>query len=38
MLRLIDRPVNSEASTVICETPGEVEGQAADIAWLRERL
>ena len=22
----------------VCETPGEVPGQAADIAWLRERL
>jgi deoxyribonuclease IV len=23
---------------VVCETPGGVDGQAADIAWLRERL
>jgi deoxyribonuclease-4 len=25
-------------TTVIVETPGDVEGQSADIAWLRERL
>lgn len=25
-------------TTVIVETPGDVEDQSADIAWLRERL
>ena len=31
VVRLADAPV-------ICETPGGVEGQSADIAWLRSRL
>ena len=32
-------PSSSAAGApVVCETPGGAEGQAADIAWLRERL
>jgi len=30
--------VRQAGAPVICETPGGAEGQAADIAWLRERL
>ncbi len=30
--------VREAGAPVICETPGGVEGQAADIAWLRERV
>jgi len=30
--------VSAAGAPVVCETPGGVEGQAADIAWLRERL
>ena len=30
--------VRAAAAPVVCETPGGVEGQAADIAWLRARL
>ena len=30
--------VRAAGAPVVCETPGGVEGQAADIAWLRERL
>jgi deoxyribonuclease-4 len=30
--------VRQAGAPVICETPGGVEGQTADIAWLRERL
>ncbi len=29
--------IRSAGAPVVCETPGGVEGQAADIAWLRER-
>ncbi len=30
--------VRDAGVSVVCETPGGVEGQAADIEWLRERL
>jgi len=30
--------VRAAGAPVICETPGGVEGQSADIAWLRERV
>ena len=30
--------VRAAGAPVVCETPGGVEGQAADIAWLRARL
>jgi deoxyribonuclease-4 len=30
--------VNAAGAPVVCETPGGPAGQAADIAWLRERL
>ena len=30
--------VRAADAPVVCETPGGVEGQAADIAWLRERV
>jgi deoxyribonuclease IV len=30
--------VRAAGAPVVCETPGGREGQAADIAWLRERL
>jgi deoxyribonuclease-4 len=30
--------VAAAGAPVVCETPGGAEGQAADIAWLRERL
>jgi deoxyribonuclease IV len=30
--------VRAAGTPVVCETPGGREGQAADIAWLRERL
>ena len=30
--------VRAAGAPVVCETPGGLEGQAADIAWLRERL
>jgi deoxyribonuclease-4 len=30
--------VSAAGAPVVCETPGGAEGQAADIAWLRERL
>ncbi|MDQ3628945.1 MAG: deoxyribonuclease IV [Actinomycetota bacterium] len=30
--------VRTAAAPVVCETPGGTQGQAADIAWLRERL
>ncbi|MGH3453554.1 MAG: deoxyribonuclease IV [Nocardioidaceae bacterium] len=30
--------IRSAAAPVIVETPGGVEGQAADIAWIRERI
>ncbi len=30
--------VREAGAPVICETPGGVEGQAADIAWLRDRI
>jgi deoxyribonuclease-4 len=30
--------VSAAGAPVVCETPGGTEGQAADIAWLRERL
>ncbi len=30
--------VAAAGAPVVCETPGGVEGQAADLAWLRERL
>ncbi|HRW18620.1 MAG TPA: deoxyribonuclease IV [Dermatophilaceae bacterium] len=30
--------VRAAGAPVVCETPGDREGQAADIAWLRERL
>jgi deoxyribonuclease-4 len=30
--------VRSAGAPVVCETPGGTEGQAADIAWLRERV
>ena len=30
--------VREAGAPVVCETPGGVEGQATDIAWLRERL
>lgn len=30
--------VREAGSPVICETPGGVDGQSADIAWLRDRL
>lgn len=30
--------VRAAAAPVVCETPGGAEGQAADIAWLRERV
>ncbi|GAA4391530.1 deoxyribonuclease IV [Ornithinibacter aureus] len=30
--------VRAAAAPVVCETPGGVEGQAVDIAWLRARL
>lgn len=35
---LIVAVVRAAGAPVICETPGGTEGQAADIAWLRERL
>jgi len=40
---LVDREalvavVRAAGAPVICETPGGVEGQSADIAWLRERV
>jgi deoxyribonuclease-4 len=30
--------VRTAGSPIVCETPGGRDGQAADIAWLRERL
>jgi deoxyribonuclease-4 len=30
--------VREAAAPVVCETPGGVQGQAADIAWLKEQL
>jgi len=30
--------VSAAGAPVVCETPGGADGQAADIAWLRERL
>jgi deoxyribonuclease IV len=30
--------VSEAGAPVVCETPGGVDGQAGDIAWLRERL
>ena len=30
--------VRAAGAPVVCETPGGVEGQAADIAWLRKRV
>lgn len=30
--------VGTAGAPVVCETPGGTEGQAADIAWLRERV
>lgn len=30
--------VRAAGAPVVCETPGGVDGQAADIAWLRERV
>jgi deoxyribonuclease-4 len=30
--------VEQAVAPVVCETPGGIEGQAADIAWLRERV
>lgn len=30
--------VRTAGAPVVCETPGGAQGQAADIAWLRERL
>jgi deoxyribonuclease-4 len=30
--------VRAAGAPVVCETPGGTEGQAADIAWLRERV
>jgi deoxyribonuclease IV len=30
--------IAAAGAPVVCETPGEVDGQAADIAWLRDRL
>ena len=30
--------VREAGAPVICETPGGVEGQSADIEWLRERV
>ncbi|MFN8079891.1 MAG: deoxyribonuclease IV [Kineosporiaceae bacterium] len=30
--------VREAGAPVVCETPGGVEGQSADIAWLRERV
>jgi deoxyribonuclease IV len=30
--------VRQAGAPVVCETPGGAEGQAADIAWMRERL
>jgi deoxyribonuclease IV len=30
--------VRAAGAPVVCETPGGIKGQAADIAWLRERL
>jgi deoxyribonuclease-4 len=30
--------VRAAGAPVVCETPGGAEGQAADIAWLRDRL
>ena len=30
--------IRSAGAPVVCETPGGIEGQAADIAWLKERL
>jgi hypothetical protein len=30
--------VAGAGAPVVCETPGGVEGQGGDIAWLRERL
>jgi len=30
--------VRTAGAPVVCETPGGAEGQAADIAWLRERV
>jgi deoxyribonuclease-4 len=30
--------IAAAGAPVVCETPGDVDGQAADIAWLRERL
>ena len=30
--------VRAAGAPVVCETPGGTDGQAADIAWLRERL
>ena len=30
--------IRSAGAPVVCETPGGTDGQAADIAWLKERL
>jgi deoxyribonuclease-4 len=30
--------VTAAGAPVVCETPGGVDGQAADISWLRERM
>ena len=30
--------IRAAEAPVVVETPGEAEGQARDIAWLRERL
>jgi len=35
---LLVRVIRDAAAPVVVETPGEAEDQAADIAWLRERL
>ncbi len=30
--------VQQAGAPVVCETPGGADGQAADIAWLRDRI